>query len=126
MVVLAVIPVLGLAQITVFGALALLSLLSLAVTVWLPSTPEHSSVDAITDTAAEPSKSPRRVMIAGIGILIVFPLWGTSEDAVWTLAPVLGGAVDLGEQSLGFALSAAARGGAGGTVAATLSGGRGR
>lgn len=124
MVVLAVIPVLGLAQITVFGALALLSLLSLAVTVWLPSTPEHSSVDAITDTAAEPSKSPRRVMIAGIGILIVFPLWGTSEDAVWTLAPVLGGAVDLGEQSLGFALSAAAGVGAAAMVVVTLSGSR--
>lgn len=124
MVVLAVIPVLGLAQITVFGALALLSLLSLAVTVWLPSTPEHSSVDAITDTAVEPSKSPRRVMIAGIGILIVFPLWGTSEDAVWTLAPVLGGAVDLGEQSLGFALSAAAGVGAAAMVVVTLSGSR--
>lgn len=124
MVVLAVIPVLGLAQITVFGALALLSLLSLAVTVWLPSTPEHSSVDAITDTAAEPSKSPRRVMIAGIGILIVFPLWGTSEDAVWTLAPVLGGAVDLSEQSLGFALSAAAGVGAAAMVVVTLSGSR--
>src|SRR5699024_4631032 len=124
MVVLAVIPVLGLAQITVFGALALLSRLSLAVTVWLPSTPEHSSVDAITDTAAEPSKSPRRVMIAGIGILIVFPLWGTSEDAVWTLAPVLGGAVALSAQRLGFALSAAAGVGAAAMVGVTLRGSR--
>ncbi|GAA1859636.1 MFS transporter [Brevibacterium marinum] len=123
MVVLAVIPLLGLAQITVFGALALLSLLSLAVTVWLPNTPEFSAVD-IAATAAEPKKSPRRVLLAGIGVLIVFPLWGTSEDAVRTLAPVLGDAVGLGEQSLGFALSAAAGVGAGAMVIVTLSGRR--
>ncbi|WP_181274307.1 MFS transporter [Brevibacterium oceani] len=126
MVVLAVIPILGLAQITVFGALALLSLLSLAVTVWLPSTPEVSSLDVITDTdtRAEPPKTPRRVILAGIGVLIVFPLWGTSEDAVWTLAPVLGNAVGLSEQSLGFALSAAAGVGAAAMVIVTLGGSR--
>ncbi|RAE89653.1 MFS transporter, partial [Burkholderia multivorans] len=39
MVVLALIPTIGLAQITVFGALALLAAISLAVTVWLPATP---------------------------------------------------------------------------------------
>lgn len=124
MVVLAVIPLLGLAQITVFGALALLSLLSLAVTVWLPNTPEFSAVDIVAATAAEPKKSPRRVFLAGIGVLIVFPIWGTSEDAVWTLAPVLGDAVGLGEQNLGFALSAAAGVGAGAMVIVTLTGRR--
>lgn len=124
MVVLAVIPLLGLAQITVFGALTLLSLLSLAVTVWLPNTPEFPAVDIVAETAAEPKKTPRRVLLAGIGVLIVFPLWGTSEDAVWTLAPVLGDAVGLGEQSMGFALSAAAGVGAGAMVIVTLSGRR--
>lgn len=124
MVVLAVIPILGLAQITVFGALALLSLLSLAVTIWLPSTPEVSTVDVITNQHSTPSKAPRRVILAGVGVLIVFPIWGTSEDAVWTLAPVLGNAVGLGEQSLGFALSAAAGVGAAAMVIVTLGGSR--
>lgn len=122
MVVLAVIPLLGLAQITLFGALALLSLLSLAVTVWLPSTPEFSTIDIVAETAAEPTRAPRRVLLAGIGVLIVFPLWGTSEDAVWTLAPVLGDAVGLSEQSLGFTLSAAAGVGAGAMLIVTLGG----
>ncbi|MGO3024131.1 MAG: MFS transporter [Brevibacterium sp.] len=127
MVVLAVIPVLGLVQTTVFGALALLSFLSLIVTVWLPSTPQYSSVDAITDadaSAAKSPKSPKRVLLAGIGVLIVFPLWGTSEDAVWTLAPVLGGAIGLGEQGLGFALSAAAGVGAAAMAIVIFSGSR--
>ncbi len=107
MVVLGVIPAIGLAQITVFGALALLSALSLAVTIWLPATPDYSSAVIAAESPAG-TRAPRKVVLAGIGILIVFPLWGTSEDSVWTLAPVLGDSVGLSEQSLGFALSAAA------------------
>ncbi|RAD65723.1 MFS transporter, partial [Burkholderia multivorans] len=107
MVVLALIPTIGLAQITVFGALALLAAISLAVTVWLPDTPDYSTADIVAEAPAG-SRTPRTVMLAGIGVLIVFPVWGTSEDSVWTLAPVLGNAVGLSEQSLGFALSAAA------------------
>lgn len=124
MVVLAVIPVLGLAQMTVFGALALLSLFSLAVTVWLPDTPEFPTSDRDAESAEAPTNAPRRVLFAGIALLIVFPLWGTSEDAVWTLAPTLGDAVGLSEQVLGFALSAAAGVGAGAMVIVTLSGRR--
>ncbi|MCM1013330.1 MULTISPECIES: MFS transporter [unclassified Brevibacterium] len=107
MVVLGVIPAIGLAQFTVFGALALLSALSLAVTIWLPATPDYSSAVIAAESPAG-TRAPRKVVLAGIGILIIFPLWGTSEDSVWTLAPVLGDSVGLSEQSLGFALSAAA------------------
>ncbi|MCD1286444.1 MFS transporter [Brevibacterium sp. GP-SGM9] len=124
MVVLAVIPMLGLAQANVFGALALLSLIALAVTIWLPNTPELAIVDVADESPTVPTNAPRRVLFAGIGVLIVFPLWGTSEDAVWTLAPTLGNAAGLSEQGLGFALSAAAGVGAGAMVIVTLSGRR--
>ncbi|WP_313421527.1 MFS transporter [Brevibacterium casei] len=123
MVVLALIPVIGLAQITVFGALALLATISLAVTVWLPDTPDYSTADIVAEAPAG-SRTPRTVMLAGIGVLIVFPVWGTSEDSVWTLAPVLGNAVGLSEQSLGFALSAAAGVGAAAMLVVTLLGTR--
>lgn len=123
MVVLALIPVIGLAQITVFGALALLAAISLAVTVWLPDTPDYSTADIVAEAPAG-SRTPRTVMLAGIGVLIVFPVWGTSEDSVWTLAPVLGNAVGLSEQSLGFALSAAAGVGAAAMLVVTLLGTR--
>lgn len=126
MVVLAVIPLIGLAQVTVFGALALLSFLSLVVTIWLPDTPELAASDAEAAPTADTAKpaTPRRVMFAGIAVLLVFPLWGTSEDAVWTLAPVLGDAVDVSEQTLGFALSAAAGVGAAAMVIVTVFGRR--
>lgn len=123
MVVLALIPVIGLAQITVFGALALLAAISLAVTVWLPDTPDYSTADIVAEAPAG-SRTPRTIMLAGIGVLIVFPVWGTSEDSVWTLAPVLGDAVGLSEQSLGFALSAAAGVGAAAMLVVTLLGTR--
>ncbi|SDS43835.1 Predicted arabinose efflux permease, MFS family [Brevibacterium sandarakinum] len=122
MVVLAVVPVLGLAQATVFGALALISLISLAVTLWLPAAPEF--VPSAVESEPRATASPRRVVVAGFAVLIVFPLWGTSEDAVWTLAPVLGDAVSLSEQTLGFALSAAAGVGAAAMLVVTLFGKR--
>lgn len=130
MVILAVIPVLGLAQITVFGSLALLSVISLAVTIWLPNTPEASTAEVLAVTTSEPvptatrPRTPRTVILAGVGVLIVFPLWGTSEDSVWTLAPTLGGAVGMTDQVLGFALSAAAGIGAGAMLVVTLLGSR--
>lgn len=126
MVVLAVIPLIGLAQVTVFGALALLSLLSLVVTLWLPNTPEFapSDVDAALPANMAKAATPRRIKFAGSAVLVVFPLWGTSEDAVWTLAPVLGDAVGVGEQALGFALSAAAGVGAAAMLIVTVFGRR--
>lgn len=126
MVVLAFIPLIGLAQATVFGALAVLSFLSLVVTIWLPDTPEFtpSDVDINSRVDTVTSATPRRVMVAGMALLIVFPLWGTSEDAVWTLAPVLGDAVGASEQTLGLALSAAAGVGAAAMVIVTVFGRR--
>lgn len=121
-VILAVIPVLGITQGSVFGTLALISLLALALAVWLPESPEHAApVDVTTSLQIA---EPRRITLAGIALLVIFPLWGASEDAIWTMAPVLGDAVGLGEQPLGFALSLAAAGGILGMLLVTIFGNR--
>lgn len=109
MIVLAIIPIMGLSQVNVFGALAVISLLSFAVASWLPDAPAHAEPVDVTQSLK--IAEPRRITWAGIGILIVFPLWGTSEDAIWTMAGVLGDSVGLSPAALGTALSAAAGGG---------------
>ena len=120
--VLAVIPLIGITQGSVFGALALISLAGLTLARWLPDSPEHAEpVDVTTSLAIA---EPRRITVAGFAILLVFPLWGTSEDAIWTMAPVLGDAVGLDEQGLGFALSLAAAGGILGMLLVSICGAR--
>ncbi len=121
-VILALVPIIGISQGSVFGTLALISLAGLALAAWLPDSPEHAApVDVTTSLQIA---EPRRITIAGIAVLVVFPLWGTSEDAIWTMAPVLGDAVGLGEQPLGFALSLAAAGGILGMLIVSIFGAR--
>ncbi|QBE49087.1 MFS transporter [Leucobacter triazinivorans] len=120
--VLGVIPIIGITQGSVFGALALISLVGLALAVWLPDSPEHA--EPVDVTSSLQIAEPRRITAAGIAVLLVFPLWGTSEDAIWTMAPVLGDAVGLGEQPLGFTLSLAAAGGILGMLVVTIFGNR--
>ncbi len=122
MIVLAIIPILGLSQVTVFGALAVLALIGLALAVWLPDAPEYAEPAEVTETLK--IAEPRRIRIAGIALLILFPIWGASEDAVWTLTSVLGDNVGLDPASLSFALSAAAGGGAVAMVIVTVFGHR--
>lgn len=122
MVVLGVIPLVGLSQVTVFGTLALISLIGLALAVWLPNAPEHAEPVDVTQSLA--IAAPRRISVAGVAILVLFPLWGASEDAIWTLAPALGDAVGLGTQPLGLTLSLAAAGGALGMASITVFGNR--
>lgn len=121
-IVLAIIPVLGVSQLSVFGTLALISLIALALTMWLPGTPAHAAPVDVTSTLK--IAAPRRITVAGIAVLFVFALWGTSEDAIWTMAPVLGGALGIGEQALGFTLSLAAAGGILGMLIVTIAGDR--
>ena len=121
-VILAVIPLIGITQGSVFGTLALISLAGLALTVWLPSAPEHA--EPVDVTSSLRIAAPRRITLAGVAILVLFPLWGTSEDAIWTMAPVLGGALGIGEQSLGLTLSLAAGGGIVGMLVAAVLGNR--
>ncbi|MHA3683524.1 MFS transporter [Leucobacter sp. HY1908] len=121
-IVLAIIPLVGITQLSVFTTLALISLAGLALVAWLPNSPEHAAPVDVTSTLK--IAAPRRITIAGIGVLVVFALWGTSEDAIWTMAPVLGDAVGLGEKPLGFTLSLAAAGGILGMLLVTVAGDR--
>lgn len=119
MLALAVIPILGVAQLTVFGALALLSLLGLVLSFWLPNLVDSNSFEPVSREPID-----RKGWLAGLSLLILFAVWGASEDAVWALAGVLGGEVGLAEDHLGLALSAAAGGGAIAMVVITVIGSR--
>ncbi|MHA3723523.1 MFS transporter [Leucobacter sp. HY1910] len=121
-IVLAIIPLVGITQLSVFTTLALISLAGLALVAWLPNSPEHAAPVDVTSSLK--IAAPRRITIAGVGVLVVFALWGTSEDAIWTMAPVLGDAVGLGEKPLGFTLSLAAAGGILGMLLVTVAGDR--
>ena len=121
-IILAAIPLVGITQGSVFGALALISLVGLALATWLPDAPEHAAPADVTSSLQ--IAEPRRITIAGLAILLLFPVWGTSEDAIWTMAPVMGEALGIGEQALGFTLSLSAAGGILGMVVAAIMGGR--
>lgn len=121
-VVLALIPLAGVSQLSVFGTLALISLVGLVLAWWLPDSPQHAEPVDVTTTLKV--AAPRRITIAGISVLVVFAVWGTSEDAIWTMAPVLGDAVALDAQTLGFSLSLAAAGGILGMLVVVILGDR--
>lgn len=123
-IVLAVIPLVGLAPIDVFGALALFSVLGLVVSAWLPAAPVVDPQAAAAVAEAMPIEVPptgtvrlsparsRTVTIAGFGLLVVFALWAASEDSLWAMAGVMGAEqTGLTPEGLGIALSGATAGG---------------
>ncbi|WP_282847539.1 MFS transporter [Microbacterium oxydans] len=123
-VVLAVIPLIGLAPIDVFGALALFSLIGLVATVWLPAAPVVAPQAGAAVAEAMPIEVPptgtvrtsptrtRTVTVAGFGLLLVFALWAASEDSLWAMAGVMGAEqAGLTPEGLGIALSGATAGG---------------
>lgn len=128
-VVLAVVPMIGLAPIDVFGSMAVFSLVALVLVMWLPGAPAapvHVAAAAgaavpieipptgSVHTAAKPSRS---VTIAGFTLLVVFALWAASEDSLWAMAGVMGAdQTGLTPEGLGIALSGAT---AGGLIAST-------
>ncbi|TFV80978.1 MFS transporter [Microbacterium sp. dk485] len=136
-IVLAVVPVIGLAPLQVFGALGLFSLIGLLLTGWLPDAPAPDAhagaavaeampivvpATGTTRTAAVPS---RTVTIAGFSLLVVFALWAVSEDSLWAMAGVLGADLTgLTAEGLGIALSASTAGGLLGSLALILVGDR--
>lgn len=126
-IVLAVIPLIGLAPIDVFGALALFSLIGLVAVGWLPvapvadpqagaAVPEAMPVE-IPETAAigttrAPRTASRVITIAGFVLLVTFALWAASEDSLWAMAGVMGAEqTGLTPEGLGLALSGATAGG---------------
>ncbi|MEV4738256.1 MULTISPECIES: MFS transporter [unclassified Microbacterium] len=136
-IVLAVIPLIGLAPIDVFGALALFAVLGLAVSAWLPAAPVVDPQAAAAVGDAMPIEIPptgtvrtaparsRTVTIAGFGLLVVFALWAASEDSLWAMAGVMGAAqADLSPEGLGIALSGATAGGLLGSLLLMIVGSR--
>jgi predicted MFS family arabinose efflux permease len=126
-IVLAVIPLIGLAPLDVFGALALFSLIGLVAVGWLPAAPvvdpqagaavpEAMPLEipetATLDTVRAPRAASRAVTIAGFVLLATFALWAVSEDSLWAMAGVMGAEqAALTPEGLGLALSGATAGG---------------
>ncbi|WP_311244420.1 MFS transporter [Microbacterium sp. WCS2018Hpa-23] len=136
-VVLAVIPLVGLAPIDVFGALALFSVIGLVVSAWLPAAPVVDPQAAAAVAEAMPIEVPptgtvrlsparsRTVTIAGFGLLVVFALWAASEDSLWAMAGVMGAEqTGLTPEGLGIALSGATAGGLIGSLLLMIAGSR--
>lgn len=136
-IVLAVIPLIGLAPIDVFGALALFGIIGLLVSAWLPAAPvldphagaavaEAMPIDVPpTGTVRISPARSRTVTIAGFGLLVVFALWAASEDSLWAMAGIMGAEqTGLTPEGLGLALSGATAGGLIGSVLLMIVGSR--
>ena len=128
-VILAVVPLVGLAAINVFGTLALFSLAVLFTSVWLPSAPavEHAAAPvAGVEASVAVATRPRRVeTIAGFVLLVTFALWAVSEDSLWAMAGVMGAdQAGLTPEGLGIALSGATAGGLVGAILLMIVGDR--
>ena len=136
-IVLAVIPLIGLAPIDVFGALALFSIVGLLVSTWLPAAPVLDPQAGAAVAEAMPIDVPptgtvrlsparsRTVTIAGFGLLVVFALWAASEDSLWAMAGIMGAEqTGLTPEGLGLALSGATAGGLIGSVLLMVVGSR--
>lgn len=139
-IVLAVIPLIGLAPIDVFGALALFGLIGLVAVGWMPAAPvadpragaavpEAVPVE-VPETAAvraarRPRSASRLVTIAGFVLLVTFALWAVSEDSLWAMAGVMGAEqTGLTPEGLGLALSGATAGGLVGSLLLMVVGNR--
>ncbi|MGX5696723.1 MFS transporter [Agromyces soli] len=138
-VVLAVLPLIGLAPLEVFGALALFCLIGLALSGWLPAAPvqdpqaaaavaeavplEVPPTGTIREVPARSAATSRAVTIAGFTLLVTFALWAASEDSLWAMAGVMGEAqAQLTPEGLGLALSGATAGGLIGSLLLTIVG----
>lgn len=126
-VILALIPLAPLVPISVFGTLALFSLVVLFTSVWLPAAPvvRHVAADA-TEASDLVARRPRRAeTIAGVVLLATFGLWAVSEDSLWAMAGVMGSdQAGLTPEGLGIALSGATAGGIVGAVLLMIVGDR--
>ncbi|MEX8056871.1 MFS transporter [Microbacterium sp. 16-032] len=136
-VILAVVPLIGLAPIDVFGSMAVFSVLSLLTVSWMPTAPAATVHAAAAIGEAVPIEVPptgtlrtaappsRVVTVAGFVLLVVFALWAASEDSLWAMAGVMGADnAGLTPEGLSLALSGATAGGLLGTIALVAVGDR--
>ncbi|GAA2037791.1 hypothetical protein GCM10009819_23090 [Agromyces tropicus] len=126
-VILAIVPMIGLVPVSVFGVLAGVSLVMLATTAWLPAAPilEPHATGAAAASARTGSPAGRRVTIAGLALLACFAMFAVSEDSLWAMAGVMGAEqAALTPEGLGLALSGATAGGIIGAILITIVGDR--
>ncbi|WP_102159097.1 MFS transporter [Zhihengliuella halotolerans] len=135
-VVLAVIPAIGIAPISVFGSLALFCLIGLALSRWLPKAPTVGSSAAAgvaeavpmrrgTASSVSPKSADRRLLAAGLVLLVTFTLWAVGEDSLWAMAGAVGEMqAGLTPAGLGLALSGATAGGLLGSIVLMIIGDR--
>ena len=136
-VILAVVPLIGLAPIDVFGSMAVFSVLALLTVSWMPTAPAATVHAAAAVGEAVPIEVPptgtlrtaappsRAVTVAGFVLLVVFALWAASEDSLWAMAGVMGADnAGLTPEGLSLALSGATAGGLLGTIALVAVGDR--
>lgn len=136
-VILAVVPLIGLASIDVFGSMAVFSVLALLTVSWMPTAPAATVHAAAAIGEAVPIEVPptgtlrsaappsRTVTVAGFVLLVVFALWAASEDSLWAMAGVMGADnAGLTPEGLSLALSGATAGGLLGTIALVAVGDR--
>ena len=142
-IVLATLPLLGLAPLNVFGSLALFSAIGLIMTRWLPRVPLLDADTALGTAGAatgeampieipptgairtQSAASSRLLTVSGFGLLVVFALWAVSEDSLWAMIGVIGAETSgLTPEGLGIALSGATAGGLLGSLALMAVGNR--
>ena len=136
-VILAVVPLIGLAPIDVFGSMAVFSVFALLTVSWMPTAPAATVHAAAAIGEAVPIEVPptgtlrtaappsRAVTVAGFVLLVVFALWAASEDSLWAMAGVMGADnAGLTPEGLSLALSGATAGGLLGTIALVAVGDR--
>jgi len=136
-IILAVVPLIGLAPIDVFGSMAVFSVLALLTVSWMPTAPAATVHAAAAVGEAVPIEVPptgtlrtaappsRAVTVAGFVLLVVFALWAASEDSLWAMAGVMGADnAGLTPEGLSLALSGATAGGLLGTIALVAVGDR--
>lgn len=116
-VVLALIPLLGTGMVSAFGLLAILALLFLGTTAWMPKALTVSrkvTFDAGTTPSSVPARPApsRKITIAGFSLLACFGLWALGEDSLWAVAGSMGAdQAGIGDQEIGLMLSASTAGG---------------
>lgn len=95
--VLAIVPLFGLLPLNVFLPLASLCLVTLLITGWIPQATvpvealpmDVSTLSATIEGDRVSEKTPRSVLLAGISLLVIFPIWGLAETSVWGMASVM-------------------------------------
>lgn len=132
-VLLALVPAIGLSTLSVFGSVAAVCLISLALVHLLPRAVPQPQDEVRTEpgpaaplsagsSGAGPSAA---VTVAGVALLACFAVWALSEDALWAIAGTMGAEqAALDDALLGVVLSLSTVGGLAGALLVVVTGAR--